>query len=71
MAFMSHPIHTISPVKSPAQAAHLMVIHDVRRLPVMDGGKPVGIITRSGAKGHFYSLCTLDGHLDPAIVITD
>jgi tRNA nucleotidyltransferase (CCA-adding enzyme) len=70
-AFMSQPVYTISPAKSPAEAAHLMVKHDIGRLPVLDGGKLVGIITRSDAMGHFYGLCPIDGHIDPALIATD
>ena len=69
-AFMSHPVPTISPDKSPAEAAHRMVKHDIGRLPVVAGGKRIGIITRSDAMGHFYGLCLLEGHLDLAIPIT-
>ena len=66
-AFMSHPVHTISPDKSPAEAAHRMVKNDIGRLPVVAGGKLIGIITRSDAMGHFYGLCPLDGHLDATV----
>jgi CBS domain-containing protein len=69
-AFMSHPVHTISPDKSSAEAAHRMVKHDIGRLPVVEGGKLIGIITRSDAMGHFYGLCPLKGHLDSAITTT-
>jgi CBS domain-containing protein len=73
-AFMSTPVHTIKPWKSPAAAAHLMVKHDIGRLPVMDDGQLVGIITRSDAMSHFYGLCPLHDQLDrtcPADVETD
>ena len=65
-AFMSRPVHTISPCNHPAEAAQLMAKHDIGRLPVVEGGQLVGIITRSDAMAHFYGLCPLDGHLDPA-----
>ncbi|MDX2455587.1 CBS domain-containing protein [Desulfosarcina sp.] len=48
------------------EAAQLMVKHDIGRLPVVEDGQLVGIITRSDAMGHFYGLCPLNGHLDPA-----
>ena len=48
------------------EAAQLMVKHDIGRLPVVEDGQLVGIITRSDAMGQFYGLCPLDGHLDPA-----
>jgi tRNA nucleotidyltransferase (CCA-adding enzyme) len=69
-AFMSHPVQTISPDQSLAEAAHRMVKHDIGRLPVVAAGKLVGIITRSDAMGHFYGLCPLDGHLDASITTT-
>jgi CBS domain-containing protein len=65
-AFMSRPVHTISPCNHAAEAAQLMVKHDIGRLPVVEDGQLIGIITRSDAMGHFYGLCPLDGHLDPA-----
>jgi tRNA nucleotidyltransferase (CCA-adding enzyme) len=62
-AFMSTPVHHIEPWKNPAAAAHLMVRFDIGRLPVMDNGKLVGIISRSDAMNHFYGLCPLRGSL--------
>ena len=46
-AFMSTKILTIDPGKSPMQAANIMVKHDVGRLPVVEAGKLIGIVTRS------------------------
>ena len=63
-AFMSTPVHTIQPWKNPAVATHLMVKHDIGRLPVVDEGRLVGIITRSDAMSHFYGLCPLNDQLD-------
>ena len=63
-AFMSTPVHTIQPWKNPAAATHLMVKHDIGRLPVGDDGRLVGIITRSDAMSHFYGLCPLNDQLD-------
>jgi CBS-domain-containing membrane protein len=54
--FMSRPVHTISPRKNPAETAQLMGRHDIGRLPVVEDGQLVGIITRSDAMGHFYGL---------------
>jgi len=53
-AFMSTNVVTISPGKSPMQAARMMVKHDVGRLPVVDQGKIIGIITRSDTMMYFY-----------------
>ncbi len=55
-AFMSRNCITIDPSKSPADAARLMVIHDIGRLPVIQDGRLIGIITRSDAMVYFYDL---------------
>ena len=53
-AFMSTRVKKISPGESPIDAAKLMVKHDIGRLPVVEDGKIVGIITRSDAMNYFY-----------------
>jgi len=55
-AFMSTNVLTIEPGKSPMQAARLMVKHDVGRLPVVDNGNIIGIITRSDTMLYFYDM---------------
>ena len=55
-AFMATAVLTIAPDKSPTQAAQLMVKHDVGRLPVVDNGRVIGIITRSDLMRYFYDL---------------
>jgi CBS domain-containing protein len=45
-AVMSSPVITIGPDESLATAARLMEHHHVRRLPVVDGGRLVGIVAR-------------------------
>ena len=55
-AFMSPDVMTIAPGKSPMQAARLMVKHDIGRLPVVDDGRIIGIITRSDTMLYFYDL---------------
>lgn len=55
-AFMSIKIQTISPGASPVQAARLMVKHDIGRLPVVDNGRVIGIVTRSDTMTYFYDL---------------
>lgn len=55
-AFMSTQVVTIDPRKSPSQAAGIMVRHDIGRLPVVENGKIIGIITRSDAMTYFYDL---------------
>lgn len=55
-AFMSTNILTIDPGKSPMQAANIMVKHDVGRLPVVEEGRLIGIVTRSDVMMYFYDL---------------
>ena len=62
-AFMSTGVMTISPDESPGHAAHLMIKHDLGRLPVVDKGKIVGIFSRSDAVADLYGLCPLGNGL--------
>ena len=55
-AFMATDVLTIEPGKSPSQAAQLMVTHDVGRLPVVENGQIIGIITRSDVMRYLYNL---------------
>ncbi len=55
-AFMTTDVLTIEPGNSPTQAAQLMVKHDVGRLPVVENGQVIGIITRSDVMRYFYDL---------------
>ncbi|MBW1894353.1 MAG: CBS domain-containing protein [Deltaproteobacteria bacterium] len=55
-AFMSRKNFTITPDRSPMEAAGIMVKHDIGRLPVEDNGKIIGIITRSDSMRYFYDL---------------
>lgn len=55
-AYMSKQVITIEPGKSPIQAARIMVRHDIGRLPVVEDGRIIGIITRSDAMRYFYDL---------------
>ncbi len=55
-AFMSTKVLSISPEKNPMHAVAVMVRHDIGRLPVVEDGKVVGIITRSDAMRYFYDL---------------
>ncbi|WDP92829.1 MAG: CBS domain-containing protein [Desulfobacter sp.] len=55
-SIMSRNLITISHDKSAIEAARLMIKHDIGRLPVMEGGKIIGIITRSDAMLYFYDL---------------
>jgi tRNA nucleotidyltransferase (CCA-adding enzyme) len=53
-AFMSRDVKIIEPGVSPMQAARIMVRHDVGRLPVVEDGRIIGIVTRSDAMSYFY-----------------
>ena len=55
-AFMTKNVVTIDPGKSPMQAARLMIKHDIGRLPVVESGRVIGIITRSDTMRYFYDL---------------
>lgn len=55
-AFMCRNVITIAPGKSPMEAAGLMVKHDIGRLPVVENGDIIGIVTRSDAMTYFYDL---------------
>lgn len=55
-AFMSKEVLTIAPGNSPMQAAAIMVKHDVGRLPVVDKGRLIGILTRSDVMRFYYDL---------------
>ena len=62
-AFMSRDIIKIHPGESPGHAAHLMIKHDIGRLPVVEQGKIVGIFSRSDAVADLYGLCLLGDNL--------
>jgi CBS domain-containing protein len=55
-AFMSKAVLTIAPGNSPMRAAAIMVKHDVGRLPVVENGRVIGILTRSDVMRFFYDL---------------
>jgi len=55
-AFMNTNVVTIAPTESPEQAARLMVKYDIGRLPVVESGRVIGIITRSDTLRFFYNL---------------
>ena len=55
-AYMSIRVVSIEPGQSPIQAARTMVRHDIGRLPVVEGGRIIGIITRSDVMMYFYDL---------------
>lgn len=56
-AYMSRDqIITISSNKSPAEAANLIVKHDIGRIPVIENDEIIGIITRTDVMRYFYNL---------------
>ena len=55
-AFMTRKVIQISPGSGVTQAVRLMVKHDIGRLPVVDNGKLIGLITRSDAMRYYYDL---------------
>ncbi len=44
---MTAPARTVTPAATTAEAARLMSTHGVNRLPVVDGGRLVGIVSRA------------------------
>jgi nanoRNase/pAp phosphatase (c-di-AMP/oligoRNAs hydrolase)/predicted transcriptional regulator len=55
-AFMTTRLVTIPPGLGPLQAARLMVKHDIGRLPVVEDGRIIGIVTRSDVMTYYYDL---------------
>ncbi len=55
-AFMSTNAITIRPGENPANASGLMIKHDIGRLPVVDNGHIIGILTRSDVMRYWYDL---------------
>src|SRR4029453_16823296 len=41
----SHAVVTVTPTESVEEAVRLMRTHAIRRVPVVDGGQPVGIVS--------------------------
>jgi CBS domain-containing protein len=55
-AFMTTNVITIEPGRCPMQAARLMIQHDIGRLPVVESGRVIGIVTRSDTMRYLYDL---------------
>jgi CBS domain-containing protein len=55
-AFMCTKIVQIDPGSSVIQAARLMIKHDIGRLPVVEEGKLIGLITRTDTMRYYYDL---------------
>jgi len=55
-AFMSGKVFDIPPESSVLQAARIMIKHDIGRLPVVENGDLIGIVTRSDTMRYFYDM---------------
>ncbi len=55
-AYMRYPVETIHPGVSPLQAARIMIRQDIGRLPIVEDGRLIGIVTRSDVMCYFYDL---------------
>jgi len=55
-AFMSSKVFDIQPESSVLKAARMMIKHDIGRLPVVENGELIGIVTRSDTMRYFYDL---------------
>ena len=55
-AYMSNKLLTIEPGASPLNAVRLMIKHDVGRLPVVENGRVIGLVSRSDLMCYFYDL---------------
>lgn len=55
-AIMVRDLVTVSHDSNAIEVANLMIKHDVGRIPVVEGKKIVGIVTRSDAMMYFYDL---------------
>jgi CBS domain-containing protein len=44
--YMTREVHAVCPEDSLAEAARLLVLYGIRRLPVVDDGQLVGMVTR-------------------------
>ncbi|MGQ9484368.1 MAG: CBS domain-containing protein [Desulfosoma sp.] len=53
---MKRDVITIDPQATIPAALRLMVKHDIGRLPVVDNGRLVGIVTRSDLMLYYYNL---------------
>lgn len=61
--YMTPAPHTIEPSRPLAEAHRMMRTHDIRHLPVVEGGALVGLVSR----GDLHLFETLDG-IDPEVI---
>jgi CBS domain-containing protein len=50
--YMTHDVHAVAPDDSLTRAAQLFALYSFRRLPVVENGKLVGIVTRRDLINH-------------------
>lgn len=55
-AYMTPSVVEIEAEKSPLEAARLMIKHDIGRVPVVDNGEMIGIVTRTDVMRYYYDL---------------
>ncbi len=55
-AFMSTNVTTVTPEAHVGEVARLMATHDIGRVPVVQNGSVVGIVTRSDVMRYYYDL---------------
>lgn len=55
-AFMTPSVVEIDANRSPLEAARLMIKHDIGRVPVVEDGKMIGIVTRTDVMRYYYDL---------------
>jgi tRNA nucleotidyltransferase (CCA-adding enzyme) len=61
-AFMARKPLTITPDTDPTDAAAIMTENDIGHLPVQQGGKTIGILTRTDILTYFYDMDRKEGH---------
>ncbi len=55
-AFMTRNVITVTPRHSVAEAMRVLIKNDIGRLPVIDDGRVIGILSRSDAMIYYYDL---------------
>ncbi|WP_300670743.1 CBS domain-containing protein [Desulfoluna sp.] len=55
-AYMTPSVVQIESEKSPLEAARLMIKHDIGRVPVVQNGEMIGIVTRTDVMRYYYDL---------------
>jgi nanoRNase/pAp phosphatase (c-di-AMP/oligoRNAs hydrolase) len=55
-AYMTPSVVEIDSERSPLEAARLMIKHDIGRVPVVEDGQMIGIVTRTDVMRYYYDL---------------